>query len=124
MIPSFLSSLSLFIALSPFCWPTILTFFVCSPRTPLHFFKLGFFDQSRQPKMTMFPYKCVLVVGATSGIGRGLAEKIIGNGGKVIAVGRRQENLDELVRKHGENRVSGICFDITDLDGIPSFVDT
>jgi NADPH:quinone reductase-like Zn-dependent oxidoreductase len=77
-----------------------------------------------QPKMTMFPYKCVLVIGATSGIGRGLAEKIIGNGGKVIAVGRRQENLDELVRKHGENRVSGIRFDITDLDGIPNFVDT
>jgi len=70
-----------------------------------------------------FPYKTVLVIGATSGIGLALAEKIIQNGSKVIAVGRRQENLDEFVQTHGEDKCSGIKFDITDLKGIPAFVE-
>ncbi|KAF4627236.1 hypothetical protein G7Y89_g10920 [Cudoniella acicularis] len=69
-----------------------------------------------------FPYKTVLVVGATSGIGLALAEKFISNGSHVVACGRRQENLDELVRKHGKDKVSPIQFDITDLKGIPNFV--
>ncbi len=69
-----------------------------------------------------FQYKTVLVVGATSGIGLALAEKMIENGSHVIAVGRRQENLRSLVQKHGRERVSSVQFDITDLAGIPSFV--
>jgi len=70
-----------------------------------------------------FPYKSVLVLGATSGIGLALAEKMIENGSHVIAVGRRKENLDEFVAKHGKDKTSGIQFDITDLDSIPSFVE-
>jgi short-subunit dehydrogenase involved in D-alanine esterification of teichoic acids len=68
-----------------------------------------------------FPYKTVLVVGATSGIGLALAEKLLSNGSHVIAVERRQENLDTLVQKHGKDKVSTVQFDITDLKGIPSF---
>lgn len=70
-----------------------------------------------------FQYKNVLVLGATSGIGLALAEKIIGAGAHVIAVGRRQEKLDDLVSKHGKDKVSAEKFDITDLKGIPDFVE-
>jgi NADP-dependent 3-hydroxy acid dehydrogenase YdfG len=70
-----------------------------------------------------FPYKTVLVVGATSGIGRAFAEKIIANGSHVIALGRRQENLDALAKKHGSDKVSTVQFDITDLEAIPAIID-
>jgi len=69
-----------------------------------------------------FPYKIVLVIGATSGIGLALAEKIVESGSKVVAVGRRQERLDSFVQKHGSSKASSIKFDITDLENIPSFV--
>lgn len=70
-----------------------------------------------------FPYKTTLVIGATSGIGLALAEKMIENGTYVIAVGRRQEKLDDFTRKHGKDKASSFQFDITDLAGIPSFVE-
>jgi NADP-dependent 3-hydroxy acid dehydrogenase YdfG len=69
-----------------------------------------------------FPYKHVLLVGATSGIGRAMAYHFIANGVKVTAVGRRQERLDEFVDKHGKEMASGIAFDIEKLDEIPAFV--
>lgn len=68
-----------------------------------------------------FPYKNVLVLGATSGIGLGLAERMVENGIHVIAVGRRKENLESLQQKHGKDKVSTYQFDITDLKYIPSF---
>jgi NADP-dependent 3-hydroxy acid dehydrogenase YdfG len=70
-----------------------------------------------------FPYKAVLVLGATSGIGLALAEKMIQNGCHVIGVGRRQERLDEFVQKYGKDKASSVRFDITNLAGIPSFVE-
>jgi NADP-dependent 3-hydroxy acid dehydrogenase YdfG len=70
-----------------------------------------------------FPYKTVLIIGATSGIGLALAEKMMANGIYVIASGRRQENLTSLVEKHGEEKVASFKFDITDLKGIPGFVE-
>jgi short-subunit dehydrogenase involved in D-alanine esterification of teichoic acids len=69
-----------------------------------------------------FPYKKVLVIGATSGIGLALAEKILINGSHVIAVGRRKDCLDTLLQKNGAKRVSILQFDITDLEGIPTFI--
>ncbi|KAI4145623.1 MAG: hypothetical protein LQ341_002330 [Variospora aurantia] len=68
-----------------------------------------------------FPYKCVLLVGATSGIGAGMAEKLIREGSKVIAVGRRQDRIDQFVRKHG-NRAGGIAYDIDDSQNLNKFV--
>jgi len=70
-----------------------------------------------------FQYKSVLVIGATSGIGFALAEKMIENGSHVIAVGRRQENLGGFVQKHGKDKASSVKFDITNLAGIPAFVE-
>lgn len=68
-----------------------------------------------------FPYKKVLTIGATSGIGLALAEKIISNGSHVIAVGRRKKRLASLSQKHGLEKVSTFEFDITNLEAIPSF---
>lgn len=68
-----------------------------------------------------FPYKHVLLVGATAGIGRAMAERLVLGGAKVTAVGRRKDRLDELVSKHGEAKVNAEPFDIGNLDEIPAF---
>ena len=69
-----------------------------------------------------FPYKHVLVVGATSGIGLALAERLVQEDVKVVIVGRRQERLDAFVKKHGPEKSSAVRFDITDRAGLPEFV--
>ena len=69
-----------------------------------------------------FQYKHVLMVGATSGIGAGMADRLVHEGAKVIAVGRRQDRLDEFVRKHGKDKASAARFDITDSQGMDQFV--
>ncbi|ORY68963.1 uncharacterized protein BCR38DRAFT_424876 [Pseudomassariella vexata] len=70
-----------------------------------------------------FPYKSVLVIGATAGIGLALAERMIENGIFVIGVGRRQSRLDEFISKHGSDKAAGSQFDITNLDGIKSWAE-
>lgn len=68
-----------------------------------------------------FPYKHVLLIGATSGIGQAMADKLLEANIQVTAVGRRQERLDAWVQKHGQN-AHGLAFDISKLDAIPQFV--
>jgi NADP-dependent 3-hydroxy acid dehydrogenase YdfG len=70
-----------------------------------------------------FNYKRVLLVGATSGIGAAMADKLILEGAKVIAVGRRQERLDAFVQKHGPEKASGARFDVNDRAGMNAFVE-
>jgi NADP-dependent 3-hydroxy acid dehydrogenase YdfG len=69
-----------------------------------------------------FPYKHVLIIGATSGIGRAMADHFIAQGLKVTAVGRREERLKEFVAQHGNDKASSMTFDIEKLDEIPSFI--
>lgn len=69
-----------------------------------------------------FPYKRVLVIGATSGIGEALAVKLIEEGSSVIVVGRRKDKLAEFVNKHGNEKATAVPFDITQMDKIPNFV--
>jgi len=69
-----------------------------------------------------FPYKHVLLVGATSGIGLSMANHLVRNGVKVTAVGRRKDRLDEFVSSHGSSNASSITFDIGKIDEIPKFV--
>lgn len=68
-----------------------------------------------------FPYKHVLLIGATAGIGKGLANRLIKEGVKVTAVGRRQDRLDEFVKEHGQSKAAGVALDISKLDTIPKF---
>ena len=69
----------------------------------------------------VFQYKRVLVIGATSGIGKALADRFIKEGAFVIASGRRKESLEKLVYQHGREKVAAVPFDVTNLEGIPSF---
>ncbi|KAL8798811.1 MAG: hypothetical protein Q9182_006355 [Xanthomendoza sp. 2 TL-2023] len=68
-----------------------------------------------------FPYHCVLMIGATSGIGLGMSEKLIREGCKVIAVGRRKDRIDDFVRKHG-SKAGGLAYDISDIRNLDNFV--
>lgn len=68
-----------------------------------------------------FPYKHVLLIGATSGIGYAMANKMLEHNIQVTAVGRRQERLDAWVQENGTEKAHGKAFDISDLDAIPQF---
>ena len=70
-----------------------------------------------------FPYKHVLLIGATAGIGAAMADRLIQEDVKVIAVGRRQERLDAFVQKHGSEKASSVRFDVNDSSGMNAFVD-
>ena len=72
--------------------------------------------------MASFPFKHVLMVGATSGIGNAMANRLVKEGVKVTAVGRRQDRLDAFVSEYGHDKASSETFDIADTQGIPSFV--
>ncbi|KAI9931386.1 hypothetical protein ASPWEDRAFT_49792 [Aspergillus wentii DTO 134E9] len=69
----------------------------------------------------MFPYKHVLLIGATAGIGRAMADRLVEAGVKVTAVGRRQDRLDEFVQKHGDDKARGVAFDMAEREKIPAF---
>lgn len=69
-----------------------------------------------------FPYKYVLMIGATSGIGAAMADRLVQEGSKVIAVGRRQDKLDDFVHKHGKDIASAVAFDINDMQNMEQFV--
>jgi len=65
-----------------------------------------------------FPHKNVLITGATSGIGRALAERLIEHGIFVIAVGRRKDRLDELVQRFGPDKIAAEAFDVSNIAGL------
>ena len=69
--------------------------------------------------------KCVLVIGATAGIGRALALAIHALPTKptVIVAGRRKERLDELVQK-GDGRIEAVQVDVAaSKDELKNFAD-
>lgn len=68
-----------------------------------------------------FPYKHILLIGATSGIGKAMADKLIAEDIHITAVGRRKDRLDAFVSTHGSSKASSIVADISDLDKIPEF---
>lgn len=71
-----------------------------------------------------FPYKTVLVTGATSGIGQALVERLLSHGDNifVIAAGRRQNRLDALLAAHGPDKIAIENVDVADLAGLPAWV--
>ena len=69
-----------------------------------------------------FQYKTVLLIGATSGIGAAMADRLVQEGSKVIAVGRRQSRLEAFVEKHGKDKAGAVIFDMSDRKSIDAFV--
>lgn len=70
-----------------------------------------------------FPYKKVLLIGATSGIGLEAAKQLVAKGVNVIAVGRRQDRLDSFVSSSAgaPGKAWGEPLDIAEIDQIPAF---
>lgn len=69
-----------------------------------------------------FPYKCVLVTGATSGIGLALTKRIVEHGAFVIAVGRRQERLDQLLKEYDSDKIAIEQFDVGEISKLGAWV--
>jgi serine 3-dehydrogenase len=59
--------------------------------------------------------RIAIVTGATSGFGKAIAQRFVGEGWNVVLTGRRQDRLDALVAElGGAARAHGLCFDIRD----------
>jgi len=54
------------------------------------------------------------VTGATSGFGAATVERLVAGGWRVIASGRRADRLQQLVDRHGADRVHATAFDMRD----------
>ncbi|PYI01104.1 short-chain dehydrogenase/oxidoreductase [Aspergillus sclerotiicarbonarius CBS 121057] len=68
-----------------------------------------------------FNYSQVLIIGATSGIGRALATTLVQNNIPIVITGRREANLNEFAAQYGPDRVKTKVFDVTNLEKIPHF---
>ena len=69
--------------------------------------------------------KLVVITGASSGIGRALAERVAAEGATVIVVARREDDLSELVRtiKRRGGDAHAIAADLSSEDGINHVAD-
>ena len=59
----------------------------------------------------------VFVTGATAGFGRAIAQRLVGDGHRVIAAGRRAERLDALKSELGD-RLLPVVLDVTDTAAV------
>ena len=58
--------------------------------------------------------KTAFVTGATAGIGLATVRRLVADGWRCVATGRRQERLDALVAELGADMVHAVCFDVRD----------
>ncbi|GAB2541160.1 SDR family NAD(P)-dependent oxidoreductase [Rhodanobacter koreensis] len=58
--------------------------------------------------------KTAWITGATSGFGAATVERFVAGGWRVIASGRRAERLQQLVARHGAERIHVTAFDVRD----------
>jgi len=62
--------------------------------------------------------KTAFVTGATAGIGLATVGRLVKDGWRCVATGRRQERLDALVAELGPDRVLPLCFDVRDTTAL------
>ncbi|KAK1465212.1 hypothetical protein CMEL01_12567 [Colletotrichum melonis] len=67
-------------------------------------------------------YKTALNTGATSGTGYALAERLVANCVFIIASGRRADRLEQILSKHGSSKVATEIYDVSDIDGMESWI--
>lgn len=60
----------------------------------------------------------IMITGATSGIGRALAESYAKAGHHILACGRSQQKLDDLVKQYPN--ITPLCFDLTQYQQYPA----
>ena len=65
----------------------------------------------------------VFITGATAGFGRSTAERLVGDGHRVIATGRRRERLDSLAAQLGPNLLP-VQLDVTDNRAVAGLPDS
>lgn len=73
---------------------------------------------SLNPKITHWKEKRVWILGASTGIGAALAERLHGLGARVALSARSTEKLDAMVARMGPTRALALGLDITKLDSI------
>ncbi|NPD66854.1 SDR family NAD(P)-dependent oxidoreductase [Lichenicola cladoniae] len=61
----------------------------------------------------------IFITGATAGFGKATAERLIGDGHRVIATGRRRDRLDSLAAQLGP-RLLPVTLDVTDAEAVAS----
>jgi short-subunit dehydrogenase len=60
------------------------------------------------------PLRSVIIIGATSGIGRAVVERLVGEGVRVGIAGRREDRLKEIQERFGPEMVSYRVMDVTE----------
>ena len=70
--------------------------------------------------MSILKNKNIIVTGASGGIGNSIIEKLVENGGNILASGTKQNKLDELKSKFLNIKI--LRFDISESDKIEEFV--
>jgi NAD(P)-dependent dehydrogenase (short-subunit alcohol dehydrogenase family) len=63
----------------------------------------------------MLEGKVAVIAGGNSGIGLATAQRFVSEGAYVFITGRRQSELDAAVKQIGENNVSGVHSDVSNL---------
>jgi len=67
--------------------------------------------------------RSIIVTGAGQGIGRAVAERVLGLGGRVIAVDMNPDTLAQLRREHDASRLLAVPGDVSDPAFAPEVVD-
>lgn len=62
--------------------------------------------------------KVAFVTGATAGIGLATVRRLVKDGWRCVATGRRQERLEALVAELGADKVLPLCFDVRDTEAL------
>ena len=60
-----------------------------------------------------YPLRSVIIIGATSGIGRAVVERLANEGVRIGIAGRREERLKELLPRFGDERIKYCVMDVT-----------